>query len=46
MLISQGNEDENTKAKKMLYYTIIALIVCAAALALVTGVTRLNFFSP
>lgn len=46
MIASQGNEDDNTKAKKMLTYTIIALIICATALALVTGVTRLNFFRP
>ncbi len=46
MVASQGNEDDNSKAKKILTYTIIALIICATALALVTGVTKLNFFSP
>jgi len=46
MVVSQGNEDDNTKAKKILIYTILALIVCAAALAVVTGVTKLNFFRP
>ncbi|MFC1600291.1 pilin [Patescibacteria group bacterium] len=46
MLISQGNEDDNTKAKKILTYTILALIICATALAIVSGVTKLNFFSP
>jgi hypothetical protein len=46
MVVSQGNEDENTKAKKILTYTVLALIICAAALAIVTGVTQLNFFRP
>ena len=46
MVASQGNEDDNSKAKKILTYTIIALVICATALALVTGVTKLNFFSP
>lgn len=46
MIASQGNEDDNTKAKKILTYTILALIICAAALALVTGVTKINFFRP
>lgn len=46
MLISQGNEDDNSKAKKMLTYTIIAMIIAATSLALVTGATKLNFFSP
>lgn len=46
MLVSQGNEDETGKAKKMITYTLIALVICATALALVTGVTRLNFFNP
>lgn len=46
MIISQGNEDQLGNAKKMLMYTIIAMIVCAAALAIVTGITRLQFFNP
>ncbi|MFC1810219.1 hypothetical protein ACFLZH_01855 [Patescibacteria group bacterium] len=46
MVASQGNDEELTKAKRMFTYTIIALIVCATSLALVTGITKLNFFSP
>lgn len=46
MIVSQGNEDETGKAKKIITYTIIALVICATALALVTGATKLNFFSP
>lgn len=46
MVISQGNDEELSKAKRIFTYTIIALVVCATALALVTGVTKLNFFNP
>jgi hypothetical protein len=44
MLISQGHEDDLTKAKRMFQYTVIAMIICATALALVTGLTKLRLF--
>lgn len=46
MIISQGNDEDLTKAKSMLIYTVLAMVICAAALAIVTGITRLQFFSP
>lgn len=46
MVISQGNDEELSKAKSMLNYTILAMVVSAAALAIVTGVTQLQFFNP
>lgn len=46
MVISQGNDEELGKAKSMLNYTILAMVIAAAALAIVTGITRLQFFSP
>jgi hypothetical protein len=46
MIISQGNDEELSKAKRIFTYTIIALVVCATALALVTGVSRIQFFNP
>lgn len=46
MVTSQGNDEELTKAKRIFTYTIIALIICATSLALVTGITKLQFFSP
>ncbi len=46
MVISQGNDEEITKAKRIFTYTLIALVVCATALALVTGITKLRFFNP
>ena len=46
MIISQGNDEQLGKAKSMLNYTILAMVMCATALAIVTGITRLNFFNP
>ncbi|MBD3157047.1 hypothetical protein GF369_04445 [Candidatus Peregrinibacteria bacterium] len=46
MIISQGNDEQLGKAKSILMYTIIAMAVCATALAIVTGVTQLDFFNP
>jgi hypothetical protein len=46
MIISQGNDEDLGKAKSILMYTIIAMVICATALAIVTGVTQLDFFNP
>lgn len=46
MIISQGNDEQLGKAKSILMYTVIAMVICATALAIVTGVTRLDFFNP
>ena len=46
MIISQGNDEELGKAKSMINYTVLAMAICATALAIVTGVTKLQFFSP
>lgn len=46
MVMAQGEDEEMTKAKKIFTYTVIAMVVCAGALALVTGLTKLNYFKP
>ncbi|MBA4336194.1 hypothetical protein C0416_00275 [bacterium] len=46
MLISQGNDEQLGKAKSILTYTVLAMVICALALALVTGITKLQFFNP
>ncbi len=46
MVISQGNDEQLGKAKSMLMYTVMAMVICAVALAVVTGITRLQFFNP
>lgn len=46
MVISQGNDEQLGKAKSMINYTILAMVICATALAIVTGITQLNFFNP
>lgn len=46
MVISQGNDENLGKAKSMLNFTILAMAIAATALAIVTGITQLNFFSP
>lgn len=44
MLISQGNEESISKAKEIFVYTLIAMIIAATALAIVTGITNIQFF--
>lgn len=46
MLMSQGSPESITSAKNIFTYTIMAMIIAAIALAIVTGVTRFNFFNP
>ncbi|MCD6109913.1 hypothetical protein J7J83_04110 [bacterium] len=46
MIISQGNDENLTKAKSILTYTVLAMAIAAVSLAIVTGVTHLNFFHP
>lgn len=46
MVVSQGNDEQLGKAKSMLNYTVLAMVICAVALAIVTGITKLQFFSP
>lgn len=44
MIISQGNEELTGKTKEIFTYTVIAMVIAAAALAIVTGVTNMQFF--
>ncbi|MBN1494458.1 hypothetical protein JW911_01825 [Candidatus Peregrinibacteria bacterium] len=46
MVISQGNDELLKKAKTIFTYTLFAMLICAAALAIVTGITRFDFFNP
>ena len=44
MLMSQGHEEDLGKAKRIFQYTVIAMIICATALAFVTALTKFEFF--
>lgn len=44
LLISRGNEDETGKAKKILMYLVIGLLIMSSAYAIVSGAAQINFF--
>lgn len=44
MVISQGNEENISKAKEIFIYTLMAMAIAATALAIVTGITNMQFF--
>lgn len=44
MVISQGHEEDLGKAKRMFQYTVIAMVICATALALTSALTKFEFF--
>lgn len=44
MVISQGNEENISKAKEIFIYTLLAMAIAATALAIVTGITNMQFF--
>lgn len=44
MIMAQGNDEDLGKAKKIFMYTILAMVICATTLAIVTGITKFNFF--
>ena len=46
MIMSQGNDELLKKAKTIFTFTLMAMLLCATALAIVTGITRFNFFNP
>jgi len=46
MISSMGNEEQLSKAKRIFVYTVFAMVICATALALVTGITNIEFFNP
>lgn len=43
MVISQGNEEEMTKFKSMLIWSVVGLVIITMAYAIVKGVLALNF---
>lgn len=43
-IISMGNEDEMNKAKQIILYTIIGLVIISVAYGIVVGVSKLQFF--
>ncbi len=45
MVVGQGNEDQIGKAKKMIFWSILALAIIAASYAIVYGVSKLSFFN-
>jgi len=46
MVSSQGNDEKLTKAKNIFNFSILAMVFAATALALVYGLTRLQYFNP
>lgn len=43
-IISQGNDEDISKAKNIILYLIIGLVIMAAAYGLVSGVIQFDFF--
>lgn len=43
-IISMGNEDDMNKAKQIILYTIIGLVLISVAYGIVIGVSKLQFF--
>ena len=43
-MISMGNEDQMTKAKNILLYTIIGLVIISTAYGLVVGLAKIEIF--
>lgn len=41
---SQGNEEQISKAKKIIFWSIFALLIIASSYAIVLGVSQLQFF--
>ena len=44
-LISQGNDDDISKAKTIILYLIIGIAIMAAAYGIITGITQFDFFA-
>ena len=42
MVTSQGNEEQITKGKGVILYSVLALVIIAASYAIVLGITQLN----
>ncbi len=45
MVTNHGNEDQVTKAKQILIWSVVALVIIAASFAIVTGITQFVYFS-
>lgn len=43
-LTGRGEEDKVTKAKDILLYLVIGLIIMASAYGIITGIAKFNFF--
>lgn len=41
---SDGDEDKMTQAKKMIIFLLIGMAIIAGSMAIITGVSRFNFF--
>lgn len=46
LVIANGADDKVGKAKTIILWSIVALVIMAVSFAVVTGVTQLNFFTP
>lgn len=44
LLIARGNEDETSKAKKIISYLVVGMLVISSAYAIITGIAKINFF--
>ncbi len=43
-ILSRGNEEETSKAKNIILYLIIGMVIMAAAYGLVAGIVQFDFF--
>ena len=43
-ILSRGNEEETSKAKNIILYLVIGMVIMAAAYGLVAGVVQFDFF--
>ncbi len=43
-ITGRGEEDKMTKAKDILVYLVVGLIIMASAYAIITGIAKFNFF--
>jgi len=44
MVTAQGNDQQISKGKNILFYSVLALAIIAASYAIVLGITQLQFF--
>lgn len=44
LMISRGNDDQVGKAKSIITYLVVGMLIISAAYAIVSGISKINFF--